>query len=97
MHTNFQVLLKFPNLKYFLLLGHMQQGGSPTPYDRNLGTKMAAKAVNWISETLKANACTGEKVICNNPESAVLLGIVRRQYKFTNLLELKEQTNFEYA
>ena len=26
------------------VLGHMQQGGSPSPYDRNLGTKMAAKA-----------------------------------------------------
>jgi 6-phosphofructokinase 1 len=26
------------------VLGHMQQGGSPSPFDRNLGTKMAAKA-----------------------------------------------------
>ena len=32
------------------VLGHMQQGGSPSPFDRNLGTKMAAKAFKyeWI-------------------------------------------------
>ena len=27
------------------VLGHMQQGGSPSPFDRNYGTKIAAKAV----------------------------------------------------
>merc|ERR1712241_1152629 len=26
------------------VLGHMQQGGKPSPFDRNMGTKMAAKA-----------------------------------------------------
>lgn len=75
-------------------LGHMQQGGSPTPFDRNMGTKMAAKAVDWIVETIKNNIVDG-KVNCNQPESACLLGIVKRQYKFTPFGELKEQTNFE--
>ncbi|XP_010784767.1 ATP-dependent 6-phosphofructokinase, platelet type-like [Notothenia coriiceps] len=35
------------------ILGHMQQGGAPSPFDRNFGTKVAAKAVQWISRTLK--------------------------------------------
>lgn len=35
------------------IIGHMQQGGSPTPFDRNLGTKMGSKAVEWFSEQLK--------------------------------------------
>ncbi|XP_027489606.1 ATP-dependent 6-phosphofructokinase, muscle type-like [Corapipo altera] len=35
------------------VLGHMQQGGSPTPFDRNFGTKMGAKAVAWITGKIK--------------------------------------------
>lgn len=73
----------------------MQQGGSPTPFDRNLGTKMAAKAVEWIVSTLKDNQQQDNKLNCVAPETACLLGIVKRQYKFTPLSELKEQTNFE--
>lgn len=30
------------------VLGHMQQGGVPTPFDRNFGTKMAAKALDHL-------------------------------------------------
>jgi 6-phosphofructokinase len=30
------------------VLGHMQQGGSPSPFDRNLGTELAARATHWI-------------------------------------------------
>uniref|UniRef100_A0A3B5ADD8 6-phosphofructokinase type C-like n=1 Tax=Stegastes partitus TaxID=144197 RepID=A0A3B5ADD8_9TELE len=35
------------------ILGHMQQGGAPSPFDRNFGTKVAAKAMQWITRTLK--------------------------------------------
>ncbi|KTF71159.1 hypothetical protein cypCar_00046671, partial [Cyprinus carpio] len=35
------------------VLGHMQQGGAPSPFDRNFGTKIAAKAMQWISKKLK--------------------------------------------
>lgn len=73
----------------------MQQGGSPTPFDRNLGTKMAAKVVNWMVEQLKGNVNKDGTVSCTSAESASLLGIVKRQYKFTPLVELKEHTNFE--
>ncbi|NXN17515.1 PFKAM protein, partial [Indicator maculatus] len=38
------------------VLGHMQQGGTPTPFDRNFATKMGAKAVAWI--TLKIKECS---------------------------------------
>jgi 6-phosphofructokinase 1 len=33
------------------VLGHMQQGGVPSPFDRNYGTKMAAKAVDYTYTT----------------------------------------------
>ena len=68
----------------------MQQGGSPTPFDRNMGTKMAAKSVEWFVDKLM-----NEKNF-DTPQSAVMLGIVRRQYKFTPVQELKLYTDFKH-
>ncbi|CAH1972538.1 unnamed protein product [Acanthoscelides obtectus] len=76
------------------VLGHMQQGDSPTPFDRNLGTKMASKAVDWMVCQLKNNMDKDGNVNCTDPNTACLLGIVKRQYKCTSLAELKAQTNF---
>lgn len=73
----------------------MQQGGSPSPFDRNLGTKMAAKAVDWMVCQLKNNTDHDGKINCTDPNTACLLGIVKRQYKCTSLHTLKDQTNFE--
>ncbi|CAH1119706.1 unnamed protein product [Phaedon cochleariae] len=77
------------------VLGHMQQGGSPTPFDRNLGTKMAAKAVDWIVCQLKNNTELDGTMCCSDPNTACLLGIIKRQYKCTSLASLKMQTNFD--
>ncbi|KMQ98444.1 6-phosphofructokinase-like isoform 2 protein [Lasius niger] len=78
------------------ILGHMQQGGSPTPFDRNLGTKMGAKAVEWFSDQLRK--CTGPdgKTVTTANDSAVMLGIIRRQYRFTPFTDLIEVTDFEH-
>ncbi|KIH52110.1 hypothetical protein ANCDUO_17791 [Ancylostoma duodenale] len=35
------------------ILGHAQQGGSPTPFDRNMGTKLAARALEYIITQIK--------------------------------------------
>ncbi|KAM7344350.1 ATP-dependent 6-phosphofructokinase isoform 2-T2 [Cochliomyia hominivorax] len=78
------------------ILGHMQQGGSPTPFDRNMGTKMAAKCVEWFSEQFTKNKQPDGSIMCTDKESAVLLGIVRRQYRFTPLADLISETNFEH-
>lgn len=75
----------------------MQQGGSPTPFDRNMGTKMASKTVEWITETLKRCTTSDGKVVAEGNDTAVLMGVIRRQYQFTPLIELKKQTNFEYV
>ena len=40
------------------VLGHMQQGGSPSPFDRNLGTELAAKATHWIVQVILSNMGT---------------------------------------
>jgi 6-phosphofructokinase 1 len=73
----------------------MQQGGSPTPFDRNMGTKMAAKVVEWMVETLKANTKPDGTINAKGPETACLLGLVQRQYKFSPLKDLIADTNFE--
>jgi len=75
----------------------MQQGGSPTPFDRNLGTKMGAKAVEWFSDQLRQCTGPGSKTVTTAPTSAVMLGIIRRQYRYTPFTELMEVTDFEYV
>lgn len=77
------------------VLGHMQQGGSPSPFDRNMGTKMAAKCVEWLVDQLKKNTQPDGTIYANTKESASLLGLVRRQYRFTPVTDLIPQTNFE--
>lgn len=73
----------------------MQQGGSPTPFDRNLGTKMGSKAVEWFSEQFKKYTNADGRTVATDPTSAVMLGIVRRQYRFTPFTELIDVTDFE--
>ncbi|XP_032994493.1 ATP-dependent 6-phosphofructokinase, muscle type isoform X2 [Lacerta agilis] len=77
------------------VLGHMQQGGSPTPFDRNFGTKMGAKAVAWMSGKIKECSRHG-RIFANSPDSACLLGMRRRALVFQPVSELKEQTDFEH-
>ncbi|XP_057365854.1 ATP-dependent 6-phosphofructokinase-like isoform X3 [Daphnia carinata] len=78
------------------VLGHMQQGGSPTPFDRNMGTKLAAKAVEWMVEQLTQATQPDGTVCANKPDSAVMLGIVKRYYAYTPVQELKAQTDFKH-
>ena len=73
----------------------MQQGGSPTPFDRNLGTKMGAKAVEWFTDQLKKYTNADGRTVTNSPDSAVMLGIIKRQYKYTPFVELTDVTDFE--
>ena len=37
------------------VLGHMQQGGNPSPFDRNYGTKIAARAVSLLNQQVDAS------------------------------------------
>nr|AAA62385.1 phosphofructokinase [Drosophila melanogaster] len=77
------------------ILGHMQQGGSPTPFDRNMGTKMAAKCVDcWPPRSRRTSTANGV-VNCKSPDTATLLGIVSRQYRFSPLVDLIAETNFD--
>uniref|UniRef100_A0A8C1XCG2 Phosphofructokinase, muscle a n=1 Tax=Cyprinus carpio TaxID=7962 RepID=A0A8C1XCG2_CYPCA len=77
------------------VLGHMQQGGTPTPFDRNFATKMGAKAVLWLTEKLKECYRHG-RIFANTPDSACVLGMRKRGLVLQPLAELKEETDFEH-
>jgi len=81
------------------ILGHMQQGGWPSPFDRNVATKMAAKTVNWLIEQLTHVAARDDAsgtVHAEDPSTATLLGMRTRSYRFQPVQEIKEETDFEY-
>ncbi|KAL4655512.1 ATP-dependent 6-phosphofructokinase, muscle type-like [Arapaima gigas] len=77
------------------VLGHMQQGGTPSPFDRNFGTKMGAKAVLWLTDKLKECYRHG-RIFANTPDSACVLGMRKRALVFQSLVELKDQTDLEH-
>ncbi|XP_062260153.1 ATP-dependent 6-phosphofructokinase, platelet type isoform X2 [Platichthys flesus] len=75
------------------ILGHMQQGGAPSPFDRNFGTKVAAKAMQWITRTLK-DSYKGGRVFANSEDTACLLGMRRRAMVFQPVAQLRDETDF---
>nr|XP_033787425.1 ATP-dependent 6-phosphofructokinase, platelet type isoform X4 [Geotrypetes seraphini] len=77
------------------VLGHMQQGGAPSPFDRNFGTKISAKAIQWISRKLKENYKKG-RVFANTEDTVCLLGMHRRNLLFQPVVLLKDDTDFEH-
>ncbi|RZF38437.1 hypothetical protein LSTR_LSTR011927 [Laodelphax striatellus] len=60
-----------------------------------MGTKMAAKCVEWMFDQLKLFTRADGSVFADTADSAVLLGVKRRAYTLTPLSELKKETNFE--
>ncbi|KAL6723050.1 hypothetical protein Aduo_018101 [Ancylostoma duodenale] len=76
------------------ILGHAQQGGSPTPFDRNMGTKLAARALEYIITQIKDSMVNGV-VMTKSPETATLLGLTGRRVVFTPVEELAAETDFD--
>ena len=59
------------------ILGHLQQGGNPTPYDRIQATRLAARAVRMLEERAEAgDTCHGA------------IGLQRGHVAFTGLEDL---------
>jgi 6-phosphofructokinase 1 len=58
-------------------LGHIQQGGNPTPFDRIYATRFAAKAISELEDQQDAT----------EPISACL-GMVNGRYRFTPLEDI---------
>ncbi|KAF7653428.1 hypothetical protein LDENG_00083040 [Lucifuga dentata] len=78
------------------VLGHLQQGGSPSPFDRNFGTKLGVRAIQWISERMTENFLQAGRVFANSPDTACMIGLNRKVIAFTPVSELKAVTDFEH-
>ncbi|MDX1687443.1 MAG: 6-phosphofructokinase [Candidatus Promineifilaceae bacterium] len=59
------------------ILGHIQQGGSPTPFDRNLASRLAADCIDYFEREIGRP----------QPESAVI-GLLEQTIRFTNLEDI---------
>ncbi|XP_075968632.1 ATP-dependent 6-phosphofructokinase, platelet type isoform X5 [Anarhichas minor] len=75
------------------VLGHMQQGGAPSPFDRNFGTKISAKAMQWVTKKLVETFRQG-RVFANTEDTCCLLGMRRRALVFQPVVQLKGETDF---
>ncbi|KAI7795126.1 putative phosphofructokinase [Triplophysa rosa] len=77
------------------VLGHLQQGGVPTPFDRNFGTKLGVKSVLWLTEKMK-DAYRQGRVFANAPDTACVIGMKKKVMSFSPVTELKAHTDFEH-
>ncbi|KAA0707368.1 ATP-dependent 6-phosphofructokinase, liver type [Triplophysa tibetana] len=77
------------------VLGHLQQGGVPTPFDRNFGTKLGVKSVLWLTEKMKDTYRQG-RVFANAPDTACVIGMKKKVMSFSPVTELKAHTDFEH-
>lgn len=59
-----------------------------------MGTKLAARAADWLIKQVETYA-SGNTIVCETPETAVLLGLVKRQYMFTPIQNLRQETDFK--
>jgi 6-phosphofructokinase 1 len=59
------------------ILGHIQQGGNPSPFDRIQATRLAAKCIEFL-----------DKEAGQNPPAAAAIGLLEGQVRFTSLEDL---------
>ncbi|XP_065374931.1 ATP-dependent 6-phosphofructokinase, platelet type-like isoform X2 [Macaca fascicularis] len=68
------------------------QGGAPSPFDRNFGTKISARAMEWITAKLKEAQGRGKTLTTDDP--VCVLGISKTNVIFQPVAELKNQMDF---
>lgn len=85
------------NVKFFMFLGHIQQGDTPTSFDRSLGVKLGAKAVEWFYDNIAKFKNSDGKICTELPESVMVIGLFGDQYCYTPLEELIPYIDFEYV
>ncbi|XP_031570311.1 ATP-dependent 6-phosphofructokinase, muscle type-like isoform X3 [Actinia tenebrosa] len=78
------------------VLGHVQQGGQPSPFDRIQATRQATIAVDWILEKIRECRLENGSIQADSPDTACVLGIKKSISPFTPVQDLKEVTDFEH-
>jgi len=75
------------------VLGYVQQGSRPTPFDRNLGIKFGFRAASHIIEQLTASAQSDGTINCTAP--ATIVGINGQHLTFTPVKELEPEVDLK--
>jgi 6-phosphofructokinase 1 len=68
------------------ILGHMQQGGNPSPYDRILATRFAAKSIDYLEQQIEVEEFT-----------SACVGQVGGKIQFTDLRDVPRMLDLNHA
>ena len=78
------------------VLGHLQQGDAPSPFDRILGTKYAYQAMNYLLETTERSKTSEGRVLATGSDTVCVMGLVGVEYGGTPVSVLKEKTDMKH-
>jgi 6-phosphofructokinase 1 len=67
------------------ILGHLQQGGNPTPFDRILATRLAKRCVERLIDEAEAGS-----------DAALAVGLLDGKIEFSELESLRRQVDSEF-
>lgn len=68
------------------ILGHLQQGGNPTPFDRILGTRLALKCIQHMEQQVQMGRADG-----------ACIGLLRGKFDMTDLQDVPRIVDLEKA
>jgi 6-phosphofructokinase 1 len=68
------------------ILGHLQQGGNPTPYDRILATRLASDCIDYLEEQID-----------NDRTNSSFIGLVGGDFQLTNMEDMPRLVDSEYG
>jgi 6-phosphofructokinase 1 len=68
-----------------VVLGQTQQGGAPSPYDRILGTRLAAHSIDWLSDQLDSGRTEG-----------VVIGLYEGKVRVLPVRDAEELADWEH-
>jgi 6-phosphofructokinase 1 len=66
------------------ILGHLQQGGNPQPFDRILATRLAMHCINFLEE----------KILAGQSDSACI-GLLKGKIRYTDFIDLPRLMDLE--
>ncbi|KAG0000121.1 6-phosphofructokinase, alpha subunit, partial [Entomortierella chlamydospora] len=86
------------------ILGHVQQGNSPSPLDRTRATRLAITSVDFLVKHARhrspgspnvAESSSGPEVFNKDPESVVVAGLHGNKVNFTSVEKLLKHTDLK--
>eukprot|EP01135_Chromosphaera_perkinsii_P011831 Nk52_evm22s2506 gene=Nk52_evmTU22s2506 len=77
------------------VLGHLQQGHSPSPFDRVRGTELGSLAVDRILEHIKEYSDGVDEVFDNADDGVCVVGFLGNTIGFTSVEELADEVDFD--